>query len=126
MGMTDGVLNAMLVNEAGSIVAAARSAEVDHTVSAVLASMYDEYKVAARFVDPNASSTLQSLLFDCSEARVACTCLARCAEDSQILLCVSGDTSTHYGILWNKMELLKNALAPIAPIFVAGEGDGED
>merc|ERR1719291_336246 len=123
--LADGVTNAMLVNDEGSLVAAARAEEVDHTVSAVLASIYSEYKVAERFVDPGAPSNLQSILFDCATARVACTSFVRCGEDSQILLCICGDKATHYGIIWSKLELLKNSLACLGPIFMpSGVGAG--
>mmetsp|Transcript_83267 Transcript_83267/g.235922 ORF Transcript_83267/g.235922 Transcript_83267/m.235922 type:complete len:139 (+) Transcript_83267:44-460(+) len=123
--MTDGVTNAMLVSDEGALIAAARSEELDHTVSAVLASVYNEYKVAERFVDPGSPSTMQSILFDGGKARVACTSFVQCAEESQILLCVCGDRSTHYGILWSKLELLKSSLQCLGPIFVpmaAGAG----
>merc|ERR1719343_1850649 len=105
--VTDGVTNVLLVSDEGALIAAARSEEVDHTVSAVLASIYSEYKVAERFVDPGAPSNLQSILFDCATARVACTSFVRCSEDSCILLCICGDKGTNYGILWSKLELLK-------------------
>uniref|UniRef100_A0A7S1ATL7 Roadblock/LAMTOR2 domain-containing protein n=1 Tax=Noctiluca scintillans TaxID=2966 RepID=A0A7S1ATL7_NOCSC len=110
--MTDGVTNVMLVNDEGALIAAARSEEVDQTVSAVLASIYNEYKVAERFVDRDTPTSLQSILFDCASARVACTTL-----DGQVLVCVCGDRKTQYGILWNKLELLKEGLKCLEPVF---------
>eukprot|EP00448_Togula_jolla_P018279 CAMPEP_0170574634 /NCGR_PEP_ID=MMETSP0224-20130122/3409_1 /TAXON_ID=285029 /ORGANISM="Togula jolla, Strain CCCM 725" /LENGTH=124 /DNA_ID=CAMNT_0010897313 /DNA_START=9 /DNA_END=383 /DNA_ORIENTATION=+ len=115
--MTDGLTNIMLVTDEGALIAAARSEEVDHTVSAVLASIYNEYKVAEQDADPNTPAVLQSIVFDCSAARVACTTFVFCAEETQVLLCVCGSPSTQYGALWSKVELLKNSLKCLEPIL---------
>ncbi|CAE8702573.1 unnamed protein product [Polarella glacialis] len=128
--MTDGLTNVMLVSDEGALIAAARSEEADHTASAVLASVYSEYKVAERFVEPvsggGSPSSLQAILFDCEAARVACVSFVQCSEDSQILLCVCSDKQTHYGVLWSKLELLKESLKCLEPILMpmAGAGSG--
>merc|ERR1719343_944418 len=122
--VTDGVTNVLLVSDEGALIAAARSEEVDHTVSAVLASIYSEYKVAERFVDPNVANSLQSILFDCAQARVACAGFVQCAEETQILLCVCGSKETNCGILWNRLELLKSGLECLGPIFTPMAGTG--
>mmetsp|Transcript_95686 Transcript_95686/g.265711 ORF Transcript_95686/g.265711 Transcript_95686/m.265711 type:complete len:142 (-) Transcript_95686:187-612(-) len=123
--MADGVTNAMLMNDEGALIAAARSEEMDHTVSAVLASIYNEYREAERFVDPATNSSLSSILFDCAKARVACTSLVRCGVDREILLCVCGEEATQYGMLWNKLNLLKKSLECLGPIFIpSGVGAG--
>lgn len=96
--LADGVTNAMLMNDDGLIVAA-RAEDSDHTVSAVLASIFNEYREAERFVDPGTDSSLTSILFDCASARVACTSLVRCGVDREILLCICGDAATQYGAL---------------------------
>mmetsp|Transcript_28217 Transcript_28217/g.49288 ORF Transcript_28217/g.49288 Transcript_28217/m.49288 type:complete len:139 (+) Transcript_28217:89-505(+) len=120
--LSDGVTNVLLINDEGALIAAARSADEDQTVSAVLASIYNEYRVAERMVEPGANSVLQSMLFDCANARVACTSFVQGAEDSQILLCVCGNKQTHYGILWNKLDLVKGSLKCLEPIFAVMTG----
>eukprot|EP00401_Gymnodinium_catenatum_P082050 CAMPEP_0117544728 /NCGR_PEP_ID=MMETSP0784-20121206/45725_1 /TAXON_ID=39447 /ORGANISM="" /LENGTH=135 /DNA_ID=CAMNT_0005341545 /DNA_START=81 /DNA_END=488 /DNA_ORIENTATION=- len=114
----DGITNIMLVSDDGSLIAAARSEEIDHTVSAVLASIYNEYKVVERFVHPPDPSKLRSILFDCATARVACTSLVQSTEVTQIFLCVCGDRNTQYSILWAKLEFLRDGLKCLERAFL--------
>mmetsp|Transcript_98748 Transcript_98748/g.175789 ORF Transcript_98748/g.175789 Transcript_98748/m.175789 type:complete len:139 (-) Transcript_98748:22-438(-) len=118
--MTDGLTNVMLVSDEGALIAAARSEEADHTASAVLASVYSEYKEAECYVE----SSLQAIVFDCESARVACASFLQCTQCSQILLCVCSDTKTNYGVLWSKLELLKTSLEPLRPILISMAGEG--
>uniref|UniRef100_A0A7S4PU28 Roadblock/LAMTOR2 domain-containing protein n=1 Tax=Alexandrium monilatum TaxID=311494 RepID=A0A7S4PU28_9DINO len=122
--MIDGVTNVMLVTDDGSLVAAACTEEVDHTVSAVLASIFNEYKGVEKHVDPGNPSSLQLMLFDCATARVACTGFVPDVEDSPILLCVCGDRRTHYGILCSKLDYLKSSLECLGPVFAPMAGIG--
>jgi len=130
--VSDGVTNVMLINEEGAMIAAAHSGEVDQTISAVLASIYNEYKAAEKCVDTRGaqgaspgSNTLRSMLFDCATARVACGSFMRenDAEDSEAniaILCVCGTKDTPYGILFNKLALVKNNLKCLEDFFSAG------
>jgi len=110
----DGITNAMLVNDEGNVLAAADLTEHE-TVAAVLASVYNEYKAAEKCVD-SGSSTLQSMLFDCENARVACQELTG-QEESKVLIAVIGCKTTELGIIWNKLALIRHNLQPLEEVL---------
>eukprot|EP00927_Polykrikos_kofoidii_P066463 TRINITY_DN62062_c0_g1_i1.p1 TRINITY_DN62062_c0_g1~~TRINITY_DN62062_c0_g1_i1.p1 ORF type:complete len:160 (-),score=26.44 TRINITY_DN62062_c0_g1_i1:120-533(-) len=110
----DGVTNIMLVDDGGSLVAAARSEDGDGTVAAIITSIYNDHKATEQFVEPGNTSKLQTVLFDCEKARVACTSFI---QDGHVLLCACGDTNVEYGVLLNKLEIVKNSLQCLDPIF---------
>mmetsp|Transcript_40886 Transcript_40886/g.73899 ORF Transcript_40886/g.73899 Transcript_40886/m.73899 type:complete len:146 (-) Transcript_40886:51-488(-) len=123
--VNDGVTNVMIFSQDGGLIAVARDEtyeqkDTNQTITAVLHCIWHEYKEGEQYACPSAEdNSLDNMLIECQEARIAISSLAVDAESAiqSPLVCVCGTMETDYGALLNKLALVKAGLACIQPVL---------
>ncbi|CAD7942780.1 unnamed protein product [Amoebophrya sp. A25] len=117
--------NILLVDDEGSILGAAHTKDEggsrdEHLTysSAVLASIYNEYRAAEKSISTQGS--LRVLVFDTEEAKVAVREIFDDAPETRVLLCVWGKPDADPRVLQKLVEVLKVNLQALKQVFDSG------